>query len=327
MERAALARRLMATRFEILLEGSDPITLRAAGEEALEEIAGAEAQLSLFLPASEISRVNRLAAEQPVPVSPPVFDLLARCRRLWELTEGAFDITVGPLLRCWSFFREPIRRPSEEELTAARKSVGMQHVLLDPAERTARFLRPGMLLDLGGVGKGWAIDLAVEALKAAGVSCAFLHGGTSAMHGFGQPAAGAWKVSVPHPETERASRLGEEAGANAAPSQPLAIVELRDVALSVSSIWGRGARLDREFWGHVLDPRSGRPVRAAALAAARAPSAADADALSTALLVLGPAGIDRLRRAFPEADFMAAAPEDEGWRFAACGIPLINEGR
>ena len=154
----------MATRFEILLHGENEAALRAAGEEALDEVDRLEAQLSLYRPTSEIARVNALAARQAVRVSPPVFQLLELAQRLHEETEGAFDITLGPLVRCWGFMGGPGRLPEPKELAAARALCGMGHVRLDAEGWLVCFDREGVMIDLGAIGKGYAIDCAARAL-------------------------------------------------------------------------------------------------------------------------------------------------------------------
>ena len=157
-----VARNAMATRFEILLHGAKEAALRAAGEEALDEVERLEAQLSLYRPASEIARVNALAARQAVRVSPPVFELLKKAQQLHEETGGAFDITIGPLVRCWGFMGGQGHLPAPEELAAARALVGMCHVRLDGDDFSVRFDRAGVMIDLGAIGKGHAIDCAAR---------------------------------------------------------------------------------------------------------------------------------------------------------------------
>ncbi|GIV60398.1 MAG: FAD:protein FMN transferase [Rhodothermaceae bacterium] len=274
-----LAVQAMATRFELVLAGDDPVRLRAAGEEALAEIRRLERQLSFYDPRSEISRVNALAGRQAVRLEPRLYRLLERVRRLWEATGGAFDPTVAPLMRCWGFATGEGRRPAPAALEEARRCTGLHRVVLE--DGAVAFGRPGMALDLGGIGKGYAVDEAVTLLKEAGVPAAFLHGGTSTVYAYGAPdGGGAWKVAVPAPE-----------GGTGLP-EVLAVVSLDDEALSVSAPSGRAFEVDGQVYGHVLDPRTGCPVTGALLAAVVMPSATDADAFSTALLVQGAAGLD-----------------------------------
>jgi thiamine biosynthesis lipoprotein len=279
----------MATRFEVVLHGGNEADLRAAGEEALEEVARLEAQLSLYRPTSEIARVNALAARQPVRVSPPVFQLLAHARQLHQETGGAFDITVGPLVRCWGFMGGTGKRPEAGQVAEALAQCGMSHVSLNAEECSVRFDREGVMIDLGAIGKGYAIDCAARVLREAGVTSALLHGGTSTTYAIGAPPdAEAWQVAI-------ASAPDQSGGGE---TQLQRVVRLRDDSLSVSAIWGRSFETGGKTYGHVLDPRSGEPVSGVVLAAVALPSATETDALSTALLVAGRkdgAKIGRLR--------------------------------
>ena len=264
----------MATRFEIALHGANPVALRAAGEEALDEIDRLEAQLSLYRAGSELARLNREAHARPVRVTPGLFRLLARALELSRATGGAFDITVAPLVRCWGFMdgAENGAVPEAAALAAARAQVGSQHVELDADKFTVRFARAGVMLDLGAIGKGRAVDCAAAVLRAAGVESALIHGGTSTSFALGrQPDDAPWKVAIIAP--------------NADPSAPpLAVVELENESLSVSAVWGRSFRVGEKTYGHVIDPRTGAPAEGARLAAVVLSGAAETDALSTALL-------------------------------------------
>ena len=282
MQTVTLARNAMATRFEIVLHGEDAVRLRAAGEEAFNEIERLEGQLSLYRPSSEIARVNAWAAARPVKLSLPVFQLLRQAQQLSRETQGAFDITIAPLVRCWGFMGEGGRKPSAAEVEEARAKVGMEKLLLDDEDCAARFAVEGAMLDLGGIGKGYAIDCAAETLREAGVTSALLHGGTSTVYGLGSPpGTESWKVAIDGP----------------AGRAPVAVIELYDSALSVSAAWGKSFAADGQTFGHVLDPRTGWPAAApgaAALAAVGLPSATETDAFSTALLVRGAEGHDSL---------------------------------
>jgi len=284
-----LARHAMATRFEWVLWGQTPERLRAAGEEALDEVDSLESALSRYRASSDIARVNAGSAAGPVRVSPSTFRLLERARALSEATEGAFDITVGALLRAWGFVGGTGARPSTEALRQARDASGWSRVALDASEFSVAFDRPGVELDLGALGKGHALDRALELLIEAGVPHALLHGGTSSIVTRGSaPDGRAWRVGLPGPRDSASPTTGWIAGSSATPIPRM--VELHDESLSVSAIWGKSFTEGGEELGHVLDPRTGQPVRRARCAAVMGPEAAVSDALSTALLVLGPDG-------------------------------------
>jgi thiamine biosynthesis lipoprotein len=270
----------MATRFELALHGHDPAALRAAGEEAVAEIERLEDQLSLYRPSSEIAGLNARAASGPVRVSPTLFALLQHAQQLHRETSGAFDITIAPLVRCWGFMGGSGQKPSPEKVAEARANVGMDFICLDLDKLTVRFSRPGVMLDLGAIGKGYAIERAAEVLRDAGVTSALLHGGTSTVYALGHPpGAEFWQVALDQPP----AALG-------APPTPLPPVRLKDEAMSVSAIWGRSFQAEGKLFGHILDPRTGEPAQSAVLAAVVLPSATETDALSTALLLLGSNG-------------------------------------
>ncbi len=313
-ETVMVAREAMATRFEVVLHGGDPVALRAAGEEALDEIERLEGQLSLYRASSEIAHLNARAAREPVRVGPGLFRLLEQARRLAEETGGAFDITIAPLMRSWGLMGMggTGKIPAPAELAEARAKVGMHLVELDAEDFTVRFARPGVMLDLGAIGKGFAIDRAVELLREAGVASALVHGGTSTIYGLGRPPdAQAWSVAVEYPP--------ESPGA---PPQPLAVVPLKDESLSVSAVWGKCFRAGDKTYGHIIDPRSGQPAAAAVLAAVALPSATESDALSTALLARGMEGQERIAALRPGMRTLVVerAGERNGFRVAAHGI-------
>lgn len=260
----------MATRFEIVLHGDNQSALRAAGEEALDEIDRIEAQLSLYRPGSEVARLNVEAHERAVRVTPSLFRLLVQAHDLSNESGGAFDITIAPLVRCWGFMDGTGSMPEQAQIDEARSRIGMRHVELDPAKLTVHFARGGVMLDLGAIGKGFAMDRAAELLREAGVTSALIHGGTSTAFAIGrQPDGSRWKIAVTSPDPA---------------AKPLAVVEVENESLSVSAVWGRSFRIGEKAYGHVIDPRTGMPVDGALLAAVVLPSATETDALSTALL-------------------------------------------
>ena len=315
----------MATRFEIALHGDNTVSLRAAGEEALDEIERIEARLSLYRPTSEIAHVNARAAREAVRVSPVTFRLLEHTARLSAETGGAFDITIGPLMRCWGFVDGPGRMPTPEALADARSRTGMNLVELDAARFTVRFAREGVMLDLGAIGKGYAVGVAAEILREAGVTSGLIHGGTSSIYAIGcPPDAEAWKVAIERPPDSRTGFqpvspgiLPEEGTGAASPGDRLearpallAVVPLRDEALSVSAVWGKSFQTGGRTYGHVIDPRTGQPTDSALLAAVALPDATETDAFSTALLTLGPGSCSFIGGLHPGCRALAASMEN-----------------
>jgi thiamine biosynthesis lipoprotein len=303
VEKITLARNAMATRFEFVLRGEDPVRLRGAGEEALDELDRIESQLSLYRPGSEIAAVNARAAFEPVRVSPEVFALLARARLFSELSHGTFDVTVAPLVRCWGFMKGSGSRPTDAQIAEAREAVGIDLLELDEGRSTVRFKRTGMMLDLGSIGKGYALDSAAEVLRDAGVENALLHGGTSTIYALGQDVSGKWKIAIDKPlfpEQDQAPQVEPSLAA------PLAVVEISNEALSVSAVWGKFFTLDGKTYGHVLDPRTGWPAQDALLGATVIGTAVESDALSTAVLLGTDSDLENLSGAFPKIRFLQA---------------------
>ncbi len=325
MPTLALARNAMNSRFEILLNGENEVSLRAAAEEALEEIEKLHAQLSLYTATSELSQINARAAREPVRVEPRLFHLLQRAQQIHRDTGGAFDITIAPLMRAWGFVRNTGKLPDPAELIAARNCVGMSLVRLDERDLTVSFVRPGVILDLGAIGKGYALERAERTLREAGITSALLHGGTSSVCAIGRDSSDQpWRIAIEHPQRAlAAAKLKGSASSQAStPSQEaLAVITLENESLSVSAAWGKAFEANGKIFGHILDPRTGAPAQGSILSAVVLPSATGADALSTALLTLGPRGMETIA-ALQGARTLVASPDDSavGFSVAARGI-------
>jgi FAD:protein FMN transferase len=301
-----LACRAMNTRFEVALWGREESYLTAAAEEALREVEALDQQLSFYRDDSDVRMLNVVAAERPVTVEPRLFRLLQRARELSEATGGAFDLTIGPLLRAWGLTGEGGRVPDQVEIEAARAVTGMDLVELDPDAFTVRFLREGVLIDLGAIGKGYAIERAAALLQEAEVSGALIHGGTSTVQALGtQPDGSPWTVAIQDPGDAE---------------QLLDTLSLQDAALSVSAVHGKFFTEGETRYGHVLDPAAGQPVQGAVLAAVVCGSATDSDALSTALLVGGESLFERVTALHPEAAMLVVHPSADG------GTDVVRHG-
>ena len=255
----------MRTRFELVLEGGDESRLAGAAEDVRAEIEACEERLSLFRPGSIVARINAAGGAR-VRVDPDTFDLLTLAARIHRDSGGAFDPTVGPLMRAWGFRGQASGEP--------RPAGGMRHLHLDAASGEVSLdCDPAAgQLDLGAIAKGHALDLAAARLAELGVRTGLLHAGTSSVLAMDAPAdAAGWRVAIAGSKT---------------------IVALRRAGLGVSAPHGRTvAATDGSRTGHVMDPRTGRPAEAATVAAAACTTAAAADAWSTALLVAGEAGM------------------------------------
>ena len=270
----------MACDFTVLLNtGQFPRgTERAV--ELLDRLIELEEQLSVFRSESELNCVNRRAGEAPVRVADNLFQLLQLARDIHDATDGAFDVTASPLWRLWQFHRREGRVPSEPDIRQVLHRVGSQFLELDSARQTVRFLRPNMELNLGGIGKGFALDELGAGLEISGITSFLIHGGGSSLLGRGTrwPATNqTWQVNIPHPW-----RRGES----------LAQIDVRDEALATSGAVQQSFHAAGQRFGHIIDPRTGWPAQGVISATVACPSAAEADALATACYVLGP---DRAR--------------------------------
>jgi thiamine biosynthesis lipoprotein len=269
------SRRAMATTFEVILPFGTP-DARPLAEAALDLIDRLEDQLTVYRVESEVSRLNRTAPHAAVPVEEGLFRLLTRAAQLTAETHGAFDVAVGALIKAWGFFRGPKRVPTKEERAAALARSGMAHVVLDPAARSVRYLREGLEINLGSIGKGYALDCVAELLRRdIGLSTALLHGGTSSVCALGSEPGSphGWTVGLPHPWE---------------PDRRLGMVRLKDQALGTSAATFQHLEWQGRKLGHILDPRTGWPAEGVASVSVVAPTAAEADALATAFYILGP---------------------------------------
>ena len=262
----------MACRFEVVLPGEDARHV-AAARAALDIAGRLEAQLSVFRETSELSGVNRCAADQPTEVSRPLFALLQRAARIHAETGGAFDITSTPLSRCWGFLHREGRLPDSQAIADALTHVGMKLVTLDVPSKTVRFQAPGVELNLGAIGKGYALDVMAKRLRRAGVQHALLSAGASSILAIGDDGAG-WPVHI-RPRLLDGARVAR--------------LRLRDAAIATSGAGEQFVVVDGQRYGHVLDPRTGWPASGVVSATVVTRDAALADALSTAILVEGPA--------------------------------------
>ena len=279
-----VGREAMACRFEVVFNAGEVPDATALAVDALDLVDEIEGRITVYRNTSALAQLNATAADGWQPVEQGVFDLLVQARELHERTAGAFDMAAGTLVRAWGFLQRQGRTPTPEELARARAAAGMQWVELDLEGRRVRFTRPGVELNPGAIGKGWAIDQVIGQLGDRGVANVLVHGGSSSVRALGTQGHGVsadqgWRIGVRHPLR---------------PNRRLATVVLKDRALGTSGsgtqfFIDHGRRL-----GHILDPRTGVPAEGVLSATVIAPSAAEADSLSTALYVLGSAGLPRV---------------------------------
>jgi len=238
---------------------------RQAAAAAFAEVDRLEADLSRFIENSDISRINNLPANQPLLIGLAAFECLQLSTRMYAETDGAFDITIGFLLDCWRNEDDTPRTPSQEELNLARQRTGTGLLKLDEVEHTVKLLAAPVQVDLGGIGKGYAVDRMAELLRDWSIDTTLISGGYSSVLALDAPAGTkGWPVTLSDPGNRR---------------QILARPNLKHRALSGSGL---------QKGGHIIDPRTARPVKGKRAAWACAPDAATADALSTAFMVMTP---------------------------------------
>lgn len=246
-----------------------------AADAVVARLAALERCINRFAPESELSRLNRTAAETPFACSDELWAILGAARRAWEETGGAFDVTVGPLMRLWGFHRERQGYPTDAEIAAALELVGLGKLHFDDARHTVRFARPGMELDFGGLAKGYALDLAAPIAREHGVRQGLIDlGGNVFCLDEPPPGRTAYTLGVRDP---------------AAPDRLLRTLSLRGQAIATSGDYEQWQTLDGRRVTHIMDPRTGRPVAGVAGVSVVTPRGVDSDVLSTAVFVAGPA--------------------------------------
>ncbi|HEX3148987.1 MAG TPA: FAD:protein FMN transferase [Gemmataceae bacterium] len=291
------SRRAMATLFEVLLPFGLP-NAQVVVEAALDRIDELEDQLTVFRDHSEVSQLNAKAFDGGIQVERGLFDLIEFAAHVTRQTQGAFDIATGALTKTWGFFKREGRVPTLAERADVMGRTGTRFLALDRELRSVRYLRKGLEINLGGIGKGYALDRTAELLTTEWhVASALLHGGASSVRAIGTPPGQprGWPVTIKHPwESDR--RLGT--------------VYLDGVALGTSAATFQHFAYNGRTLGHLLDPRTGWPAEGIQQTSVIAPTAMEADALSTAFFVLG---------VEPTAEFCRSRPE--------IGVVLLPAGQ
>ena len=262
---------VMNTRFSIVLVGIDGERAEALAAAAECELRAHERMMSRFDAESPVSDVNRRAIEGAIQPPAKLWEILSLCRKHWERTHGAFDITLWPLNRLW---REHLGRgeePSQEAIEQARKQTGFEHIHFDDSAQTVRFQIKEMSIDLGGFGKGFALERLAGSLRAQGVEQAFLSFGESSITVLGShPHGPTWPVGI--------ANMFQ-------PSETVHTFHLQNASLSSSGIAPFNRMGGQREFGQIIDPRSGRPIEGYRTMSVASPSGIEAEVLSTALLV------------------------------------------
>ena len=264
----------MGTLFTITLYAPNTNAAAQTARAAFKRIAALERTMTDYDPDSELMRLCRSPVGQPVQVSPDLFDVLAQAQRLARLSNGAFDVTVGPYVRLWRRTRRTGVRPPSEALQKAAQSVGWEKLRLDPATSTVTLLATNMQLDLGGIAKGYAGDQALRTLRAAGIGAALVAASGDLAIGDAPPGTRGWRVGIGLPDRAD-NKLARQ-------------LLLANAAVSTSGDTEQFVELDGVRYSHILDPRTGVGLTNRVQASVIARHATATDALATTVCVLGP---------------------------------------
>lgn len=263
----------MGTTYTIAVYGSDRYELDSAIEDAFEEATRLNRLLSNYVAESEWSVVNREAAKRAVPVSEELFRLLEQCVGYSRQSEGAFDITVGPLMKIWGFYKGSGRVPHRAEVRMAQTRIGWQHIKLDPKSNTVRFDAP-VEMDPGGIGKGYAVDRMAEILKKKGVASGIITAGRSSIYAIGAPPnePRGWRVNVSDPRDTR---------------KDVAEFYLKNESMSTSGSTEKFFVAGGKTYTHIMDPRTGYPAEGMLSVSVIAPRTIDSEAWTKPYFILG----------------------------------------
>jgi len=306
------SQKAMACQFEVWLNVGQYPQGPETALAAFDLIQQIEDQLTVYRSTSEVSALNRCAAQSPVVVDEALLNLLSQSVELWKATHGAFDITAGPLSQLWGFTRRAGQLPEATAIAETLARVGSQHLRLDLAAQTVAFDCPGIEINLGGIGKGYALDRCTTLFEDAEISDYLLHGGSSSVCARGNCSSrkeGGWSIGVRNPLRPR-EYLGE--------------IILRDRSLSTSSAAAQQFVHQGKSYGHILDPRTGWPAEGVLSATVIANSAAEAEALSTAFYVEGLPAATTYCAANPTIGCLLICPDDRKQR-AICHTLNLNE--
>ena len=264
----------MGATFSVVLYGSDRSQMEKAAEAAFDEVHRLDRLLSNYKQDSEWSEVNRTAGVGPVRLSAELFQLLSDCLTYSRESDGAFDITVGPLMKVWGFYKGEGALPRPADVTDALTRVGHRHVHLDAAAKTIQFDRAGMELDPGGIGKGYAVDRMVEVLRRSGIHVALVSAAGSSIYGSGAPPdePTGWRITIRAPDD---------------PNKSAAEVFLRDMSLSTSGSSEKFFWADGRTYAHIIDPRTGYPAQGMASVSVIAPRTIDSEAWAKPFFING----------------------------------------
>jgi thiamine biosynthesis lipoprotein len=283
----------MGLAVRILLHASDQRRAESAARSAFARIAALDAMMSDYQPASELRRLES-GGTAWTPVSPELLEVLTTAVEVARATEGAFDPTVGPIVALWREARKTGKMPPTAALAAARAATGWRHLEIDRARGAVRLTKAGMRLDLGGIAKGYILEQALRTLRMYGVGRALLESGGDIVAGSGPPGLAGWRIDAKDAD----AIFGQRAS------------QLTNAALATSGAGAQFVDIGGVRYSHVVDPRTGVGMTNQVTAHVIARDAATADALATALTVLGPEGTQKVLERYPDVviSLSVAAP-------------------
>ena len=292
---------IMGTFAHIVAVAEDSGTAKKCVQAALEEIRKVDELMSDYKSDSEISRANRDAGEKAVRLSESTYEVLQRSVEFSEMTGGAFDITVGPLVALFRKAKESKVAPGEEQIAQARSKVGFEKLKLDSENKTVQFSENGMLLDLGGIAKGYAIDKAIEAAQRCGAIGAMVDIGGD-VRCFGLPAEGKdhWLIGLQDPNS---AIEGIKEG------ELLLVLKISNAAVATSGDYQQFVIIEGKRYSHIMDRRTGTSAEGLSSVTIIADNATDADALATSVSVMGAEKGLALIEKLPNTEAILIIPE------------------
>jgi thiamine biosynthesis lipoprotein len=305
-----LETKAMACPWNVVINPGPPEQVMAASH-AFDVVHRVEHLLTVYRDDSDIAKINAHAAETPQQVEESLYSFLTWCRDCSTGTSGAFDPASRPLIQLWRDCRLANRIPSEEEIQQGLAVCGISRIEFDDARRTVRFPKPGFAFDFGAAGKGWAVDRAAQDLRSRGVTDFLIHGGHSSVFASGDHVGqGGWPVGLRNPLFL---------------DEPYATVLLSDEALGTSGSNVQYFRYEGRRYGHILDPRTGWPAEGLLSVTVIAPTALEADAISTALYVMGLEKAVEWCQDHPRIGAILVPPADAAGRLAPVLVNLAEE--
>ena len=304
----------MACLYAVVAYGEDRAALALLLEKALDEVDRIDRLMSHYRADSALSRLNRDAARGPVALDSELFDFIVTAIGYSADSGGAFDITVGPLMKAWGFFGGEGHLPAPGGLARARAVTGYTRLRIDTDQRTIEFDRPGVEIDLGGIAKGYAVDRAVQVLRRGGVTAALVSAGGSTVYGLGAPPGRAdWEIEIQDPIA--AGRMAFR-------------IALRDRALSIAGTSERWFEADGVRYSHIMDPRTGRPALGVLSVVVVSDTGLEGDALDDALFVQGAGAAPTLLARYERSEAYFLLPAGQhAWRTVHVAAPRSGADR